>query len=35
MAAAQTVAKDETINDAIGTPPGYLGFSLNFLQEAC
>jgi len=26
---------DESINDAVGNVPGYLGFSLNFLQEAC
>ena len=26
---------DETENNDAGIPPGYLGFSLNFLQEAC
>jgi len=29
------IGDDETFNDAVGIPPGYLGFSLNFLQEAC
>ena len=31
----RTVIVDETVNDAAGVSPGYLGFSLNFLQEAC
>jgi len=31
----RTVITDETVNDAAGIPPAYLGFSLNFLQEAC
>jgi len=34
-AASMVVGKDEVINDAAGVTPGYLGFSLNFLQEAC
>lgn len=33
-AAKRTILTDETVNSA-GIPPGYLGFSLNFLQEAC
>merc|ERR1712008_170372 len=31
----RTVITDETVNDAAGIPPAFLGFSLNFLQEAC
>ena len=31
----RTVKTDETVNDAAGVSPGYLGFSLNFLQESC
>jgi len=35
LPAKATVITDETVNDANGISPGYLGFSLNFLQEAC
>ena len=31
----RTIVNDETVNTAAGVPPGYLGFSLNFLQESC
>ena len=31
----RAIKNDETVNTATGIPPGYLGFSLNFLQEAC
>jgi len=31
----RAIKNDETVNTATGVPPGYLGFSLNFLQEAC
>ena len=35
LPAKQDIGTDETQNTATGIPPGYLGFSLNFLQEAC
>jgi len=35
LAGGQKVQSDETITLTAGDTPGYLGFSLDFLQEAC